>query len=144
MVSRDKYYRSHYDRVPLPPPQHDRGADIVSIHEDTDGDGVFDRHRVFQDGLNMANAAVRGRGGVWVMHTPYLLYYPDKDFDDVPDGPPVVHLQGFGFEDTHSVANGLVWGPDGWLYGGQGSTTSSRVTRPGLDRVALPSCDSRV
>lgn len=133
MVSRDKYYRSHYDRVPLPPPQHDRGADIVSIHEDTDGDGVFDRHRIFQDGLNMANAAVRGRGGVWVMHTPYLLFYPDEDFDDVPDGPPVVHLQGFGFEDTHSVANGLVWGPDGWLYGGQGSTTSSHVTRPGLD-----------
>lgn len=26
-----------------------------------------------------------------------------------------------------------MWGPDGWLYGGQGSTTSSRVTRPGLD-----------
>jgi putative membrane-bound dehydrogenase-like protein len=133
MVSRDKYYRSHYDRVPPPPPHHDRGADVISIHEDTDGDGVYDRHKVFQDGLNMANAAVRGRGGVWVMHPPYLLFYPDADFDDVPDGPPEVRLQGFGLEDTHSVANGLVWGPDGWLYGGQGSTTSSRVTRPGLD-----------
>lgn len=133
MISRDKYYRSHYDRVPPAPPNHDKGADIVSIHEDTDGDGKYDKHTVFQDGLNMANAAVRGRGGVWVMHTPYLLFYPDKNFDDIPDGPPVVHLQGFGLEDTHSVANGLVWGPDGWLYGGQGSTTSSRVTRPGLD-----------
>jgi putative heme-binding domain-containing protein len=133
MVSRDKYYRSHYDKVPPPPPNHARGADVVSIHEDSDGDGIFDRHKVFQDGLNMANAAVRGRGGVWVMHTPYLLYYPDGNFDDVPDGPPVVHLQGFGLEDTHSVANGLAWGPDGWLYGGQGSTRSSRVTRRGLD-----------
>ncbi len=133
MVSRDKYYRSHYDRVPPAPPNHDRGRDIISIHEDSDGDGQFDRHKVFQDGLNMANAALRGRGGVWVMHTPYLLFYPDKDFDDVPDGPPVVHLEGFGLEDTHSVANGLVWGMDGWLYGAQGSTTSSRVRRPGLD-----------
>lgn len=133
MISRDKYYRSHYDRVPPAPPNHDRGADIISIHEDTDGDGKYDKHTVFQDGLNMANSAVRGRGGVWVMQTPYLLFYPDKNSDDIPDGPPVVHLQGFGLEDTHSVANGLVWGPDGWLYGGQGSTTSSRVTRPGLD-----------
>ncbi len=133
MVSRDKYYRSHYDRVPPPPPNHDRGADIISIHEDTDGDGIFDRHKVFQDGLNMANAVVRSRGGVWVMNTPYLLFYPDKNFDDIPDGPPVVHLQGFGLEDTHSVANGLVQGADGWLYGCQGSTTSSRVTRAGMD-----------
>lgn len=133
MISRDKYYRSHYDRVPPAPPNNDRGADIISIHEDTDGDGKYDKHTVFKDGLNMVNSAVRGRGGVWVMNPPYLVFYPDKNFDDIPDGPPVVHLQGFGLEDTHSVANGLVWGPDGWLYGGQGSTTSSRVTRPGLD-----------
>lgn len=133
MVSRDKYYRSHYDRVPPAPPNHDRGADIISIHEDTNGDGIFDKHKVFQDGLNMANAMVRGKGGVWVMNTPYLMFYPDRNFDDIPDGPPEVHLQGFGLEDTHSVANGLVWGPDGWLYGCQGSTTSSRVTRPRMD-----------
>lgn len=138
MLSRDKYYRAHYDKVPPPPPNHDRGADIISIHEDTIGDGVFDRHKVFQDGLNMANAVVRGRGGVWVMHTPHLLFYPDRDGDDAPDGPPEVRLTGFGLEDTHSVANGLVWGPDGWLYGAQGSTTSCRVTRPGLDDTNAP------
>ncbi len=138
MLSRDKYYRAHYDKVPPPPPHHDRGRDIISIHEDTDGDGHFDRHKVFLDGLNMANAALPGRGGVWVMHTPYLLFYPDADGDDVPDGPPVVHLAGFGLEDTHSVANGLVWGMDGWLYGAQGSTTSSRVTRPSLDPPDAP------
>ena len=138
MVSRDRYYRSHYDRVPPAPPNHDRGRDVISIHEDSDADGKYDRHKIFQDGLNMANAAVRGRGGVWVMHTPYLLFYPDEDFDDVPDDPPVVHLQGFGMEDTHSVANGLVWGMDGWLYGAQGSTTSCHVTRPGLDGADSP------
>ncbi len=138
MLSRDKYYRAHYDKVPPPPPNHDRGADIVSIHEDTDGDGVYDRHKVFLDGLNMANAVVHGHGGVWVMHTPYLLFYRDLDGDDIPDGPPEVRLAGFGFEDTHSVANGLVWGPDGWLYGAQGSTTSCRVTRPGTDPSDAP------
>jgi len=138
MLSRDKYYRAHYDKIPPPPPHHDRGADIISIHEDSDGDGTYDRHRVFLDGLNMANAVVRGHGGVWLMQTPYLLFYPDRNDDDVPDGPPEVRLAGFGLEDTHSVANGLVWGPDGWLYGAQGSTTSCRVTRPGLDPTNAP------
>ena len=138
MLSRDKYYRAHYDKVPPAPPNHDRGMDLVTIHESTRRDGVYDSRKVFLDGLNLANAAVRGHGGVWVMHTPYLLFYPDRDGDDVPDGPPEVRLAGFGLEDTHSIANGLVWGPDGWLYGGQGSTTSSRVTRPGVDPANAP------
>lgn len=133
MLSRDHYYRAHYDKVPLPPPHHDRGADLVTIHEDKDGDGRYDSRKVFVEGLNMANAVLPGKGGVWVMNAPYLLFYPDADGDDVPDGDPVVHLSGFGFEDSHSAANGLVWGPDGWIYGGQGSTVSCRVVRPGLD-----------
>jgi putative membrane-bound dehydrogenase-like protein len=138
MISRDKYYRAHYDKVPPAPPNHDRGMDIISIHESTKGDGVYDKHKVFLDGLNMANAVLRGYGGVWVMHTPYLLFYPDANGDDVPDGPPEVRLAGFNFEDTHSIANGLAWGPDGWLYGAQGSTTSCRVTRPGIDPPGTP------
>ena len=39
MVSRDKFLRSVYDKVPPPPPNHFRGADKITIHEDTDGDG---------------------------------------------------------------------------------------------------------
>jgi putative membrane-bound dehydrogenase-like protein len=133
VLSRDRYYRSVFDKVPPAPPHHDEGRDSVSIHEDTDGDGRYDRHAVFLDGLNMVTSAVRGRGGAWVLNPPYLLFYADADGDDVPDGDPVVHLAGFGLQDTHATANSLTWGPDGWLYGGQGSTTSSRVTRPGLD-----------
>lgn len=132
-LSRDKYYRSTFDKTPPPPPHHTPGRDRVSIHEDTDGDGTYDRHSVFVDGLNLANAALPGHNGVWILNPPYLLFYPDADGDDRPDAAPVVHLAGFGLEDTHSVANGLVWGPDGWIYGGQGSTTTSRVVRPGLD-----------
>ena len=133
MVSRDQFYRSKYDRVPPAPPHHDRGRDRITVHEDTDGDGVFDKTKTVLDGLNMANSVLRGHGGIWVMQTPYLLFYPDADGDDTPDGDPEVRLAGFGLEDTHSVANGLAWGPDGWLYGAQGSTTTSRVVRPGVD-----------
>ncbi|MEO8353404.1 MAG: HEAT repeat domain-containing protein, partial [Chthoniobacteraceae bacterium] len=138
MVSRDQYYRSKYDRVPPAPPHHDRGRDRITVHEDTNGDGVFDQTKVVLDGLNMANSVLRGHGGIWVMQTPYLLFYPEADGDDVPDGDPEVRLAGFGLEDTHSVANGLTWGPDGWLYGAQGSTTTSRVVRPGVDPPDFP------
>ena len=133
MISRDKYYRSKYHKTPPPPPNHDHGADVISVHQDTDGDGRLDTHKNVLTGLNMANAAVSGHGGIWVMHTPYLLFYPDANGDDIPDRDPEVRLAGFGLEDTHSVANGLAWGPDGWLYGAQGSTTTSRIVRPGVD-----------
>ncbi|MGH7128540.1 MAG: DUF7133 domain-containing protein, partial [Planctomycetaceae bacterium] len=94
MVSKDKHWRAVYDQVPPPPPNHFRGADKITIHEDTDGDGTFDAHKTFLEGLNIATACVRGRGGVWVLNPPYLLFYPDRNTDDVPDGEPEVHLSG--------------------------------------------------
>lgn len=130
-LSRDIYWRVVYDKVPPPPPNHFRGKDKITIHEDTDGDGVFDSHKTFVEGLSITTAAVKGRGGVWVLNPPYLLFYPAKNNADVPSGDPVVHLEGFGIEDTHSTANSLHWGPDGWLYGAHGSTVSALVKRPG-------------
>lgn len=132
ILSRDVFWRVVYDKVPPPPPNHVRGKDIVSVHEDTDGDGVYDKHAVVLDGLNIVTSVVRGRGGLWVLNPPYLLFYPMKDGSDTPSGDPVVHLQGFGLEDTHSCASNLRWGPDGWLYGAHGSTVSAQVTRPGV------------
>ena len=127
IVKYDRYLRAVFDKVPPPPPRHDRGADKITILEDKDGDGKFESHKDFLTGLNMATSVAVGRGGVWVLNPPYLLFYPDRNRDDVPDGDPEVHLSGFGLEDTHAVANSLRWGPDGWLYGTQGSTTTADV-----------------
>jgi putative membrane-bound dehydrogenase-like protein len=131
MLSRDVYLRAVYDKVPPAPPNHDKGRDRISIHEDLDGDGVYDKHKIFVDGLNLATSFAQGRGGLWVTNPPYLLFYPDRNGDDVPDGDPEVHLEGFGYEDSHSVINSLRFGPDGWLYGAQGSTVSGNIKRPG-------------
>lgn len=133
VLSHDSFWRAVYDKVPPAPPHQVKGQDRITIHESTKGDGVYDKHTTFLDGLNICTAVERGRGGVWVMNPPYLLFYPDKNNDDIPDGDPVVHLAGFGLEDTHAVANSLRWGPDGWLYGAQGSTVTAKITRPGLD-----------
>src|SRR5262249_10799736 len=40
VVSYDRYIRAKFDKVPPPPPNHFRGADKITIHEDTDGDGM--------------------------------------------------------------------------------------------------------
>ncbi|MDP6678553.1 MAG: c-type cytochrome [Verrucomicrobiota bacterium] len=137
MTSRDNYWRVIYDSVPAAPPNHVRGRDKITIHEDTDGDGKYDRHKTFLDGLNIVTSLAHGRGGVWVLNPPYLLFYPDKNRDDIPDGDPEVHLAGFGLEDTHSVVNSLRWGPDGWLYAAQGSTVTAKVIRPGFDEKEI-------
>lgn len=126
-VQVDRFSRTKYDRVPEPPPKGPRGADRITILDDTDGDGRMDRGRDFIDGLNLTTGIAFGHGGVFVLNVPYLLFYPDKNRDDVPDGDPEVLLSGFGMEDAHSVANSLTFGPDGWLYGCQGSTVTANV-----------------
>jgi putative membrane-bound dehydrogenase-like protein len=126
-ASVDRYSRTKYDRVPDPPPHGPRGADRITILTDTDHDGRADHAKDFIDGLNLASGVAFGHGGVFVIQVPYLLFYPDKNRDDVPDGDPEVLLSGFGMEDAHSVANSLTWGPDGWLYGCQGSTVTSNI-----------------
>ncbi len=123
----DRYSRTVYDKVPEPPPHGPRGADRITILSDSDGDGVADRGHDFVDGLNLATGLAFGHGGVYVLQVPYLLFYADRDRDDAPDGDPEVLLTGFGMEDAHSVANSLTWGPDGWLYGCQGSTVTSNI-----------------
>lgn len=137
LVSKDQFWRAVYDKVPPPPPKHFKGEDKISIHEDTDGDGKFDSHKIFVEGLNIVTAVEHGAGGVWVLNPPYLMFFPDKNRDDVVDANPEVHLAGFGLEDTHSVANSLRWGPDGWLYGAHGSTVTANIVRPGVDEKPI-------
>ncbi|ODT97962.1 MAG: hypothetical protein ABS79_06675, partial [Planctomycetes bacterium SCN 63-9] len=126
-VTVDRYLRTEYDRVPEPPPKGPRGVDRIKILEDTDGDGKADKATVFVEGLNLASGLAVGHGGVFVGQAPYLLFYPDRNRDDRPDGDPEVLLSGFGLQDAHSTVNSMSWGPDGWLYGAQGSTVTARI-----------------
>jgi putative membrane-bound dehydrogenase-like protein len=126
-VKVDKYLRTVWDRVPEPPPKGPRGLDRVTILSDPDEHGRYRKSKDFVTGLNLATGLAIGHGGVWVAQPPYLLFYPDKDQDDVPDGPPEVRLKGFGMEDSHAFANSLIWGPDGWLYGAHGSTVTAHI-----------------
>jgi len=106
--------------------------DRIVIFEDTDNDGRFDRRTVFWDGAQRLTSIELGSGGVWALCLPQLVFIPDRDADDRPDGPPEVILEGFDFvKARHNVANGLRWGPDGWLYGRHGILGDSLIGPPG-------------
>ncbi|MCI0746638.1 MAG: hypothetical protein L0Y58_14655 [Verrucomicrobia subdivision 3 bacterium] len=118
--------------------QEDR--DRILIFEDWDNDGRFDHRKVFIDkGYRLTGIAL-GFGGVWLCSAPNVIFVPDADGDDAPDGPPVIHLNGFTLKAQHNMVNGLAWGPDGWLYGRHGILQNSLVGPPGAperDRVLL-------
>lgn len=110
---------------------YDEGADRILIFEDSDADGSFETRKVFAENINLASGIEVGFGGVYVGAAPYLLFYPDADADDRPDGEPEILLDGWGWQDTHETLNAFTWGPDGWLYGCHGVFTHSRVGKPG-------------
>lgn len=103
----------------------------IQILEDTDGDGVFDNKKTFTDKLTFTSGLACGFGGVFVGSPPNLTFIPDKNGDDVPDGPPQILLDGWGMDDRHETLNSFIWGPDGWLYGCHGVFTNSNVGTPG-------------
>lgn len=115
--------------------------DRVIILEDKDGDGVAETRKVFTDQVQMLTSVEVGRGGVWLMCPPQLLFIPDANGDDVPDGPPQVVLDGFTVakDNYHNFANGLRWGPDGWLYGRCGGSCPGLIGVPGTpDEQRIP------
>lgn len=106
--------------------------DRVVVFEDKNNDGKSDTRHVFHDQLQMLTSVEIGRGGVWLMCPPNLLFVPDANEDAIPDGPAKVVLDGFfvAQDNYHNFANGLKWGPDGWLYGRCGHSCPGNVGVP--------------
>ena len=105
-------------------------SDRIVILEDADKDGVFEKRKIFADGLKGLTSIEIGGSvehGVWALAPPKLLFFPDTDADDVPDSKPITVLEGFNAEIRHNFANGLRFGPDGWLYGRHGILGASQV-----------------
>jgi putative membrane-bound dehydrogenase-like protein len=116
--------------------------DRVLIFEDKDGDGHHDSRKVFTDDVQMLTSVEVGLGAVWLLCPPQLLVIFDRNGDDVPDFAPHVVLDGFAIpsENYHNFANGLRWGPDGWLYGRCGASSPGEIGAPGTppaERVPL-------
>ena len=106
--------------------------DRIIVLADRDGDGRHDERTVFWEGGTRLTSVAVGLGGAWVLDLPHLLFIPDRDDDLVPDGPPEIVLDGIDERSVgHTPANGLTWGPDGWLWARHGIQGTSRIGLPG-------------
>ncbi len=119
-------------------PYETKLRDRVIILEDTDGDGKHDKRTVFWDKGYMLTSLTWGFGGLWVLHDGTLSFIPDRNGDDVPDSEPVVMLDGWSKDCGHNFVSGLIWGPDGWLYGRHGIVDTSYPGVPGTPKEERP------
>jgi putative membrane-bound dehydrogenase-like protein len=86
----------------------------VSLLEDQDGDGVYEKAAVFAEKLVFPMGLAWRDGKLYVADPPDLIALEDTDGDGRADRRTVV-LTGFGHSDNGSL-HGLVFGPDDWLY----------------------------
>ncbi len=87
----------------------------IRLIEDTNGDGVFDRSRIFADKITMTMGALWHRGSLYVGAPPDLLRFDDTDGDGVADRRTVV-LTGWPLHSNGTTLHGPYLGPDGLLY----------------------------
>lgn len=120
-------------------------SDRIVVLEDRDADGEFETRTVFAENLQRLTGIEIGFGGVWALTSPTMVFIPDADGDLKPDGPAVIKLDGFDLKYTrHTIANGLKWGPDGWLYGRQGIVAISELGAPGAPAEERLSIDTGI
>jgi putative membrane-bound dehydrogenase-like protein len=93
-----------------------RPGGLVRLLEDRDGDGCFETSRVFLDKLAWPTGVVPYDGGVFITAAPDIIYAKDTNGDGVADVRKVM-FSGFGVDNVQGLLNGLLWGPDGWIYG---------------------------
>ncbi|MBI5775155.1 MAG: c-type cytochrome [Verrucomicrobia bacterium] len=112
----------------------------VTLLEDTDGDGKFDKSTVFADGLSWPTGVACWKGGVFVAATPDIWYLKDTNGDGLADVRRRV-LTGFRKYNVQAVINSLVWGLDNHIHGA-GSSNGGQI-RPGDKPDARPTVMSR-
>jgi putative membrane-bound dehydrogenase-like protein len=110
----------------------------ISVLEDTNGDGRFDKSTVFVDNLPWPTGIFWANGGLYVAATPDIFLCKDTDGDGKADKREVV-FTGFGIDfapyevtklNMQAMLNSLRWGLDNRIHGmtapNGGEITSAR------------------
>jgi len=126
-----------------PFPEKTPSGNVIRL-DDRDGDGRFETRTVLLDGLSWPTGVVPYEGGVFIAVAPDILYAKDTSSDGVADVKKVM-FTGFGTDNVQGLENGLLWGPDGWIYGvasSNGGTIHNR-SRPEARPVSVRGRDFR-
>jgi putative heme-binding domain-containing protein len=113
------------------------GAELVKLNlgkitllEDTDGDGRFDKAKTFADKLVFPQGVLWHDGAVYVASHPAIWKLRDTDGDDVADVREEL-VGKFGFSGNGCDIHGPFLGPDGWIYWADGRHGHKCVTKEG-------------
>lgn len=121
---------THFPPDDYPGPKTDR----IYRYDDSDGDGVLDRKQLFYEGgtasMNIVNI---GDGSFAVATRSAVVRLRDGDGDGVADEPTVLLSHDTAAEYPHNGLGGLMIGPDGWLYVGQGENFGEPYQLVGTD-----------
>jgi mono/diheme cytochrome c family protein len=91
----------------------------ISRHEDTDGDGIYDKHTIFVDNLVMPRIAFPlGDGVILALETDNrdLYKYTDTDGDGVADRKELFYPGVGRVQNMEWQPGGMTWALDNWLY----------------------------
>ncbi len=90
----------------------------VSRHEDTNDDGVYDKHTVFADNLSLPRMVLPllDRVIIGETNTLDLKSYQDTDDDGVADKVEMWCERGRVGNNLEHQTSGLIWNIDNWLY----------------------------
>lgn len=115
--------------------QPDEFLSRISLLEDTDRDGRFDKSTVFADRLSWPTAVVTYGGGVFIGDAPSIWYLKDTDGDGEAD---VRHevFTGFGKSNVQGLFNTFTWGLDNRIHGA--TSSSGGEVRPADQADAPP------
>ncbi|MCE9605846.1 MAG: c-type cytochrome [Planctomycetia bacterium] len=111
----------------------DESLSRVSMLEDVDGDGRFDKSTVFADKLLWPTAVFCYDGGLFVGDAPDVFYFKDTDGDGKADVKKHVYT-GFGNSNVQGLLNCFRWGLDNKIHLATSSTGGDvRKAGPGID-----------
>jgi mono/diheme cytochrome c family protein len=111
----------------------------VSRWESTRGDGVYDKHTIFADGLILPRQVLPLDGRILIRetNTKDIYAYRDTDGDGVSDEKVLFYKGGEAKGNLEHQSSNLTWNIDNWMYQTV-DETRERFTRGKLEIGAIP------